>query len=143
MAAQSKRSKNFDKEACGGYFTAMKTVGLEALKDNLSEYVRAAAAGEIVRITDGGAVVAQIGPALPGSSLKGVLVAAIEKSPPGDDAHGEIKSRLEEEPWLAAAIRDGRIRPPIRRTPLNQSFEGVQVSLEQILLDLEKDRADR
>ncbi len=40
----------------------MKTVGLKTLKNRLSEYVRAAAAGETVLVTDRGRVVAQIVP---------------------------------------------------------------------------------
>lgn len=38
----------------------MKTVGLKALKNNLSKFVRAAAAGEVVQITDRDRVVAEL-----------------------------------------------------------------------------------
>jgi antitoxin (DNA-binding transcriptional repressor) of toxin-antitoxin stability system len=40
----------------------MRTVGLKVLKNKLSEYVRAAAAGETVLISDRGKVVAEINP---------------------------------------------------------------------------------
>jgi prevent-host-death family protein len=38
----------------------MHSVGIKALKDRLSEYVRAAAAGETVLVTDRGQVVAEL-----------------------------------------------------------------------------------
>jgi len=38
----------------------MQSVGVKALKDRLSEYVRAAAAGETVLVTDRGRVVAEL-----------------------------------------------------------------------------------
>jgi prevent-host-death family protein len=38
----------------------MQSVGIKALKDRLSEYVRAAAAGETVLVTDRGQVVAEL-----------------------------------------------------------------------------------
>lgn len=40
----------------------MRSVGIKALKDRLSEYVRAAAAGETVLVTDRGEVVAELVP---------------------------------------------------------------------------------
>ncbi|MPY95946.1 MAG: type II toxin-antitoxin system prevent-host-death family antitoxin [Acidimicrobiia bacterium] len=52
----------------------MKTVGVRALKQNASAVVAAAAAGEVVTITDRGRPVAQLVP-LPASRL-GTLVAA-------------------------------------------------------------------
>jgi prevent-host-death family protein len=38
----------------------MQSVGIKALKDRLSEYVRAAASGETVLVTDRGQVVAEL-----------------------------------------------------------------------------------
>ena len=38
----------------------MHSVGIKALKNKLSEYVRAAAAGEVVLVTDRGLVVAEL-----------------------------------------------------------------------------------
>lgn len=40
----------------------MRAVGIRALKDQLSEYVRLAATGEIVLVTDRDVVVAELGP---------------------------------------------------------------------------------
>jgi prevent-host-death family protein len=40
----------------------MQRVGIKALKDRLSEYVRAAAAGQTVLVTDRGRVVAELVP---------------------------------------------------------------------------------
>ena len=47
----------------------MRTVGLKTLKNKLSEYVRAAAAGETMLVTDRGRVVAEIGPHDPEAGL--------------------------------------------------------------------------
>jgi prevent-host-death family protein len=40
----------------------MRKVGIKALKNDLSKYIRAAAAGETVLVTDRGQVVAEIAP---------------------------------------------------------------------------------
>lgn len=48
--------------ATGSYFIPMQTVGIKALKNNLSEYIRAAAAGETIQVTDRGRVVVEIVP---------------------------------------------------------------------------------
>ena len=66
----------------------MRAVGLKMLKNKLSEYVRFAAAGETVLITDRDAVVAEIVPPRPG------------RSPMLADA------------FLAEAVRRGWITPP-------------------------------
>ena len=47
----------------------MQTVGLKTLKNKLSEYVRLAASGETVVITDRGRTVAEIGPPPPRTGL--------------------------------------------------------------------------
>src|SRR3954467_15006490 len=46
----------------------MRSVGLKLLKNRLSEYVRLAAGGETVLVTDRDRVVAEIGPPRPGRS---------------------------------------------------------------------------
>jgi antitoxin (DNA-binding transcriptional repressor) of toxin-antitoxin stability system len=66
----------------------MRAVGLKVLKNKLSEYVRLAARGETVLITDRDTVVAEIIPPRPGRST---MIA---------DA------------WLAEAVRNGWITPP-------------------------------
>lgn len=72
----------------------MKTVGLRELKNHLSEYVRRVRAGESVRVTDRGQVVAHllppntgvVGEALPagllGLAARGDVALAREKSRP-------------------------------------------------------------
>lgn len=51
-----------DKVATGSYFVVMRKIGIKALKNDLSKYIRAAAAGETVLVTDRGQVVAEISP---------------------------------------------------------------------------------
>src|SRR5205807_2112630 len=58
-----------DKVASRSYLKPMRTVGLKILKNKLSEYVRLAAAGETVVITDRGRVVAEIVPHKPKTGL--------------------------------------------------------------------------
>jgi len=98
----------------------MKTVGLKALKNKLSEYVRVAASGETVIITDRGRPVAEINPA------RGV------------------PDRYKDHPVLARGIREGWITParitdgsPPPRNPI------PGYTLEQLLTDLDRDREDR
>ena len=49
--------------ATGGYIEIMRAVGLKVLKNKLSEYVRLAASGETVLVTDRDRVVAELAPA--------------------------------------------------------------------------------
>jgi len=96
----------------------MKAVGLKVLKNRLSEYVRMAAGGETVLVTDRDRVVAELGPPRPGRS-----------------------------PWLAdallaEAVRDGYVTPPTMvaegpppRLPVKR--------LRQLLKELDQDRQDR
>ncbi|HEY1301722.1 MAG TPA: type II toxin-antitoxin system prevent-host-death family antitoxin [Stellaceae bacterium] len=101
----------------------MQTVGLKTLKNKLSAYVRLAAAGETVVITDRGRVVAEIVPPQPRISAgEGRPLSAFEL-------------RGMQEGWLRpATIRDGS--PPPR-----QPIPGY--TLEQLLADLDRDREDR
>lgn len=98
----------------------MRTVGLKVLKNKLSEYVRLAADGETVQVTDRGRVVAELVPAQPRHSQN------------VSDAN------------YAELIREGIITParivgkgPPPRAP------GAKMSLEEILKDLDEARADR
>src|SRR5437763_16561097 len=67
----------------------MRSVGLKVLKNKLSEYVRLAAGGETVLITDRDRVVAEINPPQAG------------RSPVLADA------------FLAEAVREGWLTPPV------------------------------
>ncbi|MBI2168790.1 MAG: prevent-host-death protein [Actinobacteria bacterium] len=96
----------------------MRTVGLRVLKNRLSEYVRIAAAGETVLISDRDRVVAELGPPHP-SRAEGL----------GDAV-------------LADAMRRGYLTPPLAATGPVPSPAGV-APLSEVLAELEEDRADR
>jgi prevent-host-death family protein len=101
----------------------MRTVGLKILKNKLSEYVRLAAAGEIVVITDRGRPVAEINP--PRSDVFA----------PGGRPLSAFELRGMREGWLRpATIRDGS-------PPPSKPIEGL--TFEQLMADLERDREDR
>ena len=70
----------------------MRAVGIKLLKNKLSEYVRLAAAGERVLVTDRDRVVAELGPPREGTSSH------------APDA------------LLADAVRNGWLRPPLLRS---------------------------
>jgi len=93
----------------------MRTVGLKVLKNKLSEYVRLAAAGERVVITDRGQSVAEIVPPQPKTE------SVIERG-----------------------IREGWIRPAVRGPdwpPKGKPVPGL--TFEQLMADLAEDREDR
>jgi len=96
----------------------MRAIGIKDLKNKLSEYVKIAAAGEVVLVTDRDRVVAELGPPTPG------------RAPSVADAR------------LAQAVRDGAISTPLLgqnaippRAPL--------ASFAEIMRGLAEDRADR
>jgi len=96
----------------------MRTIGLKVLKNKLSEYVRIAAAGETVQITDRNRVVAQIVPPRPSRKLS-------------DDELIAVGAR---EGWLTPAkIPPGAPLPP--RNPI--------MTFEELMADLERDRESR
>lgn len=96
----------------------MRSVGLKVLKNKLSEYVRLAATGETVLVTDRDRVVAELGPPAAG------------RSPILEDAR------------LAEAVRQGWITPPALGRPRPVPRTPV-APLAQILEELAKDRGDR
>src|SRR6266702_2264909 len=81
--------RGLDKVAPGSYIISMRSVGIKMLKNKLSEYVRLAAGGETVLVTDRDRVVAEIGPPSPA------------RAPILSDA------------LLLDALRQGWITPPI------------------------------
>ena len=96
----------------------MRSVGLKLLKNKLSEYVRLAAGGETVLVTDRDRVVAEIGP--PSSARSPLLSDAI---------------------WLDAC-RQGWITPPVligREPPARKPV----MKIDELLSCLQHDRADR
>jgi antitoxin (DNA-binding transcriptional repressor) of toxin-antitoxin stability system len=97
----------------------MRRVGLKVLKNKLSEYVRLAAGGETVLVTDRDRVVA----ALTSPHLE-----------PG---------ALSDREWLAEASRRGWITPATSRTGRPPPRGAPVASLEEILRELAADREDR
>jgi prevent-host-death family protein len=94
----------------------MATVGLKILKNKLSEYIRRAAAGETVVVTDRNRVVAEI-------------------VPPRQQEHDSFAERGVREGWLRPAKRDANWPPPRRPIP--------GLTLEQLMAELDSDREDR
>jgi antitoxin (DNA-binding transcriptional repressor) of toxin-antitoxin stability system len=107
-----------DEVATSSYLVIMRSVGIKLLKNKLSEYIRLAAGGETVLVTDRDRVVAELGPPAPG------------RSPLVSDA------------LLLDAVRQGWIRPPLS---LGQELPARKpvMRLNEILQDLQQDRADR
>jgi prevent-host-death family protein len=92
----------------------MKTIGLKILKNKLSEYIRAAAAGETIVITDRGRPVAELTPPRP-----------------------------EHESVIERGIREGWIRPAVRGPdwpPKGKPVPGL--TFEQLMADLDAARKD-
>ena len=96
----------------------MRAVGIKTLKNKLSEYVRAAADGETVLVTDRDRVVAELGPPQAGRAT-------------------DVSDAL-----LAEVVRNGWLRPPIVASdalPPRKPF----ACLAEVLNDLDADRRDR
>ena len=97
----------------------MRSVGLEVLNSKLGEYVRLAASGETVLVTDRDRVAAEIVP------------PRTERSPMLADA------------MLAEAVRKGRLTPLVLGTS-GEPPSSVPISpLETLLAELDDDRRDR
>lgn len=95
----------------------MQKVGLKTLKNKLSEYVRLAASGETVVVTDRGRTVAQL---VPPSSTTGLT---------------PFEERGVREGWLTPAKRPFAPLPPGKPVP--------GLTLEKLMEDLDRDREDR
>ncbi|MGH7845760.1 MAG: type II toxin-antitoxin system Phd/YefM family antitoxin [Candidatus Binatia bacterium] len=96
----------------------MRAVGLKVLKNKLSEYVRLAASGETVLVTDRDRVVAEL------------------TSPQKN------RSPLLSDALLAEAVRQGWITPPTLRFSGPPPRKPV-VSFRDLIRELEQDRSDR
>jgi prevent-host-death family protein len=95
----------------------MQKVGLKTLKNKLSEYVRLAASGETVVITDRGRPVAQL---VPPSSTTGLT------------------------PFEEQGVREGWLTPakrPFAPLPPGKPIPGL--TFEKLMEDLARDREDR
>lgn len=96
----------------------MRSVGLKVLKNKLSEYVRIAAAGETVLVTDRDRIVAELVPPRAG------------KNPILADA---MMADAVRQGWIALPGRAGGEVPP--RKPV--------LAFRDLMRDLEHDRRDR
>ena len=96
----------------------MRAVGIKVLKNKLSEYVRLAASGETVLVTDRDRVVAELVP--PQKNRSPFLADAL----------------------LAEAVRHGWITPPMQRSEGPPPRKPV-MSFRKLLGELEQDRSER
>jgi len=96
----------------------MRSVGLKVLKNKLSEYVRIAAGGETVLVTDRDRVVAEIVPPRPG------------------------RSPLLADALLAEAVREGWITPPAL-APDSPPPRKPVMAFRDLMADLANARGDR
>ncbi len=103
--------------ASRSYLCSMRSVGLKVLKNKLSEYVRVAASGETVLITDRDRVVAELTP------------PAAHRSATFPDA------------MLAEAVRKGWVTPPLLSQLPTVPHASV-LPLATLLDDLAADRND-
>jgi antitoxin (DNA-binding transcriptional repressor) of toxin-antitoxin stability system len=95
----------------------METVGIKSLKNRLSEFVRRAAAGETVLITDRDRVVAEIRPHQPETGLT---------------------------PFQEKGLREGWLTPAKRPfAPLPPGKPVAGLTFEKLMEDLARDREDR
>lgn len=96
----------------------MRAVGLKILKNRLSEYVRLAASGEVVLVTDRERVVAELVPPREG------------------------RGTLAQDAMLAEAVRNGWLTPALG-TPGESLPRRPVAKLGRLLAELDRDRADR
>ena len=96
----------------------MRSVGIKVLNNRLSEYVRLAASGETVLVTDRDRVVAEIGP--PRETRSPILADAL----------------------LAEAVRMGWLTPPVLPSGEPPTAEPV-APLRDLLGELDGDRGER
>lgn len=96
----------------------MRAVGIKALKNRLSEYVKVASGGETILVTDRDRVVAELRPPEPG------------RAEHAGDA------------LLADAVRSGWLRPPLAGGGALPPRHPV-MRLDELLRDLAADRSER
>ena len=96
----------------------MRSVGLKVLKNKLSEYVRLAASGETILISDRERVVAELGPP------------------------GETRDRRVSDALLADAVREGLVTPAALPPGPPPQVPPID-TLDELLAELDADRSDR
>ncbi|MCY4587792.1 MAG: hypothetical protein OXB98_17280 [Bryobacterales bacterium] len=97
----------------------MRSVGVKVLNSRLSEYVRLAASGETVLVTDRDRVVAEIGP--PKETRSPILADAL----------------------LAEAVRKGLLTPPLLPAAGKPPAAEPVAPLRDLLCELDGDRSER
>ncbi len=97
----------------------MRSVGIIALNSQLSEYVRLAASGETILVTDRDRVVAELGP------LR------------------ETRSPVLADAFLAEAVRSGVLTPPTLSGSGPPPKPPPIATLDEIMADLDESRRDR
>ena len=97
----------------------MRSVGIKVLNSRLSEYVRLAASGETILVTDRDRVVAELGP------LR------------------ETRSPILADAFLANAVRSGVLTPPTLAASGPPPAPPAVARLEEVLADLDESRSDR
>lgn len=100
----------------------MRSVGIKVLKSKLSEYVRVAAAGETVLVTDRDRVVAELVPP-------------------------RTRKTLTDDEFIALGVQEGWLTAPTipytQPLPERLPDEKGLVPFEQLMADLARDREDR
>ena len=97
----------------------MRSVGIKVLNSRLSEYVRLAASGETVLVTDRDRVVAELGP------LR------------------EARSPVLADAFLAEAVRSGVLSPPALAASGPPPQPRPVAGLQELLAELDEHRSDR
>ena len=96
----------------------MRSVGIKVLNSKLSEYVRLAASGETILMTDRDQVVAELGPPR------------------------ETRSPILADAFLAEAVRSGVLTPPRLTTSGPPPKPASVATLDEMLADLDESRRD-
>ncbi len=97
----------------------MRSIGIKALKNKLSEYVRLAEAGETVLVTDRDRVVAELVPPRPG------------------------RAEHVSDAVVAEGVRGGWITPRQYAAGAADDLPAGTCPLAEVLADLDRDRGDR
>ncbi len=97
----------------------MRSVGIKVLKKRLSEYIRLAASGETVLVTDRDRVVAEIGPPR------------------------ETKSPFTADALLAEAVPAGWLTLPVLPAAGEPPASKPMAPLRDLLAELDRDRSER
>ena len=97
----------------------MRSVGIKAMNGKLSEYVRLAASGETILVTDRDRVVAELRPVR------------------------QTRSPVLADTFLAEAVRSGVLAPPALADPGPPTSLAPVASLDQVPAELDESRRDR